>query len=285
MADITDVETAMVNIVAAAIYPNGTSQASILPPNISNVPASASIARGWPLPACLDADLPAGNAQITVFPLGGSASQTYQLLDQTYTIQAATVATTATLSGNTVTVSGQPATGEFLTLIIDDMVIVSQGGTTTAAMLAALATEAQGKGYPGSSATATTLTIPAGHSLVMRQGGVGIQGKVIHRQKHSIMVTVWAPSDAVRTAAAIAADIALKEHIKITMPDTSQCILRYQRTMSSDQQEKAMIYRRDLIYEAEFATVEQFPGTTITSVQVSLQNLADNNSVNAVAII
>jgi hypothetical protein len=285
MADITDVETAMVNIVAAAIYPNGTSQASILPPNISNVPASASIARGWPLPACLDADLPAGNAQITVFPLGGSASQTYQLLDQTYTIQAATVATTATLAGNTVTVSGQPATGEFLTLIIDDMVIVSQGGTTTAAMLAALATEAQGKGYPGASATATTLTIPANYSLVMRQGGVGIQGKVIHRQKHSIMVTVWAPSDAVRTAAAIAADIALKEHIKITMPDTSQCILRYQRTMSSDQQEKAMIYRRDLIYEAEFATVEQFPGTTITSVQVSLQNLADNNSVNAVAII
>lgn len=283
MADITDVETAIVNIVSAAIYPNGLGQPSILPANGSGVP-DVSIARGWPLPASLDAALAAGNVQITVYPLGGSASQTYQILDETYTIQAAQVATTATLSGNTITVSGQPATGEFLTAIIDDDVIVSQGGVTTAAMLAALAAEAQSKGYPGTSYTATTINIPAGHSLLIRQGGVGVLGKVIHRQKHSIMVSVWAPSDAARTAAAIAADVALKEHIKITMPDTSQCILRYQRTMSTDQQEKATIYRRDLIYEAEFATVEQFPGVTITSTQVSIQNLADNNSVNTVAI-
>lgn len=284
MADITDVEAAIVDIVAAAIYPNGIGQASILPLNKAGIAASATIARGWPLPACLDADMAAGNAQITVYPLGGSATPTYQLLDETYTIQPAQVSTVATLSGNTVTVAGEPAVGEFLTAIIDDAVIVSQGGATTSDMLAALATEAQGKGYPGTSATDTTLTIPAGHSLLIRQGGKGVLGKVIHRQRHSIMVTVWAPSDATRTAAAIAADVALKEHIKITMPDTSQCILRYQRTMSSDQQEKAMIYRRDLIYEAEFATVEQFTGYTVTSTQVSIQNLADNNSVNTVAI-
>jgi hypothetical protein len=279
MADLTDVEDAIVNIVAQAVYPSGIGQPSALPNG-----AAASVARGWPLPKCLDDDLAAGNTQITVYPLGGTSSTTYQLLDHTYVITPPAVTTTVVVNDNVITVSGTLSDGEYLTLILDDAAICSQGGATVADMLSALAAEAQSKGYTAS-ATSNTLTVNFGHKMVVRQGGRGVQGRVIHRQKTSIMVCVWAPSDAIRTAAAILADVALKEHIKITMPDTSQCILRYQRTQSTDQQEKAMIYRRDLIYEAEYATVEQFPAYEITSTQVSIQNLADNNSVNTIAII
>jgi hypothetical protein len=266
MADLTDVEAKIVSIIDAAIYPNGDTQPSAMP-NATAV----KIGRGWPLPAALDADLAAQKATITVFPLGGSAIRTFQILNETYVISAAAVTSVATVNGEGITVSGTLSQGEFLTVIIDDAVICSQTGANVAAMLAALATQVQGFGY-AAVATATTLTVPFGHSMVVRQGGQAVMGRVIHRQIHSIMVTVWAPNDTIRTAAAILADVALKENIKITMPDTSQCLLRYSRTASSDAQEKANLYRRDLIYDAEFATVQQFPGYTITSTQVSIAN-------------
>lgn len=272
MADLTDVEAALVNIVGAAIYPNGFGQPSVLPGA-----AAAKIGRGWPIPSDLDTALAAGNIQVTVYPLSGSATPTYQILDHTYTITPPAINLMVSVVDTVITVTGQPAAGEYLTLILDDAVVCSQGGATTAALLAALATQAQGFGYAASS-TLTTLTTPFGHSMVVRQGGQAVMGKVIHRQRQSVMVTVWAPNDAVRTAAAILADIAVKENIKITLPDTSECIIRYLRSMSSDQTEKADLYRRDLIYDCEFATVQQFPGYVVTSSTISIAK-PDNSAI------
>lgn len=277
MADLTDVEETIAGIVSAAIYPNGTGQPSAMPGG-----TTVSISRGWPLPACLDADLAAGQAQITIYPLSNSSMRTYQILDHTYVITPAVIDLTVTIDGNgVITAEGQPATGEYLTLVIDDAVVCSQSGANTQTLLAALAAQAITFGYAATS-TATTITVPFGHSMVVRQGGVAVMGKVLWRQIHSIMVCVWAPSDAIRTAAAKLADVALKENLKLTMPDTSQCILRYSRTMSTDQQEKAMIYRRDLIFDAEYATVEEFPGYVITSTQISIAT--PNNTAIANAI-
>jgi len=276
MADLTDVETKIVNIVAGAIYPNGTSQPSVLP----NA-AAARIGRGWPLPAQLDADLAAGKCEITVYPLSGAYSNTYQLLDHTYVITPPAITTTVAVAGNVITVSGTLSPGEFLTLVIDGATVCSQTGADVATMLSALAAQAVAAGYAATS-TATTLTVPFGHSMVVRQGGQAVMGNVIRRQCHSIMVSVWAPNDGLRTAAAILADVAIKQHQKVSMPDTSQCILRYQRTMSSDQMEKANLYRRDLIFEAEYATVEQFPGYTITSADISIAKPDDSAIATAI---
>lgn len=277
MADITDVEDKIVAIIDGAIYPNGDTQ-----PSAMTGATPVKIGRGWPLPASLDADLAAGKVTITVYPLAGSATPTYQLLDETYVVTPAAVTSHVAVADDVITVTGTLSPAEFLTLIIDDTAICSQTGANVAAMLSALATEAQGKGYPAAAATSTTLTIPFTRSLVVRQGGKGVLGKVIHRQRASIMVSVWAPDDAKRTQAAILADIEIKKNIKITLPDTSQCILRYMRSACSDQMEKANLYRRDLIYDAEFATIEQFDGVTITSTQVSFRY--PDNSVLATAL-
>src|SRR6185437_2745382 len=195
MADISDVMTKMAQIVDAAIYPNGDGQPSALPGS-----AVCKIGLGWPLPASLDASMAAGAMQITLYPLSGSAMNTYQILDQTYVISEPVIATAVSLSGDVLSVTGTLAAGEFLTLVIDGDVICSQGGATVAAMLAAIAAQAVAAGYAASS-TATTLTIPFGHSLVVRQGGQAVLGKVIHRQRSSIMVCIWAPSDGLRTQA------------------------------------------------------------------------------------
>jgi hypothetical protein len=273
MADLSDVETAIVNLVGSAIYPNGAAQPSALPGA-----TPVKIGRGWPLPATLDADLAAGSAQITVYPLSGSYSPTYQILDATYVITPAVHGMTFSLSGNVITVSGQPTSGEYLTLVCDNAHIYSRTGATTAAILSALATDAQAN-YPSASATATTLTVPVQAYLTVRQGAPATLGKVIHRQRHSIMVSVWAPTAAIRDAASSTLDIALKGNLKLTMPDSSQALMIYSRSIVTDETQKAAIYRRSLIYDVEYATVQQFTGYEITSVQTSSTSPINTNAI------
>lgn len=292
MADISDVTAYLKAQAVAAVYPNGI--------GVKNSIAGIDIRlyEGWPLPDQLELDL-AGNtkdstgavvprpngalANVSVFPWGLSTNATYQILDETYTIVPAAITTTVAVSGEIITVTGTLSPNEFLTVIIDDAVICSQTGASVQAMLAALATQAVAGGYAATS-TATTLTIPFGHSMVVRQGGQGIVGKVTHRQVHSVMVTVWAPTPQIRTMLAAAIDNMIKRTIKPSMPDTSQAIVCYHGTNVNDDQQAVTIYRRDLIYDVAYATVEQFPATTITSTQVSMANASNNNSVIATAI-
>jgi hypothetical protein len=64
MADVSEVADGLVQIVAAAAYPNGTSQPSIGACDIM-------VYQGWPNPQTLDADMAAGKVHISVFPRPG----------------------------------------------------------------------------------------------------------------------------------------------------------------------------------------------------------------------
>ena len=289
MADLSDVTAYLAQQAASAVYPNGTAQPSV-------AATDCRIFEGWPLPDQLDLDLagrmlsgtpptavarPGGPlANVSVYPMPGTGIAVYQILDETYVIAPPVFGLSVSIAGNTITVSGQPNTGEYLTLVCDDAFVYSQTGATTAALLAALASAAQAN-YPAASSTATTLTVPAGHSMVVRQGAVATLGKVTHRQRHSVMVSVWAPAQAVRSALAKAIDNVIKQNIKVAMPDTSQAVIIYSRTNVSDEQQSATIYRRDLIYAVEYATVEQFPGYVITTVDTTIASAAGNASATA----
>src|SRR6185437_15215361 len=147
--------------------------------------------------------------------------------------------------------------------------------------LAALAAQAKAV-YPTASSTATTLTIPYGHSIVVRQGGEALLGKVTHRQCHEVMITVWAPNRVARNQFAAAIDVALKPKNVITLPDTSQAKIVYSRTMVNDQEQAASIYRRDLIYDCEYATLQTFPGFVITTVDITIASANGAASFNAI---
>jgi hypothetical protein len=292
VADLSDVTAYLATAASNAVYPNGTSQPSV-------AAMDCRIFEGWPIPDQLDRDMlgqmlsgsppmpiprPSGTvANVSVFAMPGTGIAVFQQEDNTYVITPPAITSTFTLVGGLITVSGQIAVGEYLTLVIDDAAVCSQTGASTAAMLAALAAEAQGKGYPGASATATTLTIPFGHSLVVRQGGVAVLGKVTHRQRQSVMVTVWSPTQAVRTTLASAIDNVIKQKIKVAMPDTSQALVIYSRTNVLDDRQSTAIYRRDLIYDVEYATVFQFPGYVVTSVNTTI-NTVGAGSANATAL-
>jgi hypothetical protein len=282
VADLSDITTYLVGVAAGAIYPNGSSQPSITGKDVR-------IYEGWPEPAQLDLDMAGqhlvGNppmpvtrsggpvTNISVFPMQGGVPEPYQILDATYVIIAANYGMSFTVVGTLITVTGQPNPGEYLTIIADRAHVFSASGNTTASILAQLLTSAQGP-YPSASGTSSTLTIPANISLVVRQGGMGTLGKVTHRQEQYVMVSVWAPTPQDRKAVAAAIDNVIKQKITVTMPDTTMAKIVYNRTNTIDEQQLNTIYRRDLIYNAEYATLWEFPGFVITSAEIDIINTA-----------
>jgi len=271
MADLSDVTAFLAGLATTAIYPNGTGQ-----PSVANL--DCRIFEGWPLPDQLDMDMagtmlqnsvvtrPGGPvANVSVFPMPGTGVSTNQILDDTFVISQPVYGMTPVLAGNVLTVGGQPNEGEYLTVELNRGNIYSRTGTTTAVLLAALLLDIQSQ-YPTATGDATSITFPDNFSLLVRQGGKGVMGKVTWRQRHDIMVTTWAHNHAVRKTLADAVDNYIKQNIRVTLPDTSQAIIRYSRTNISDEQQVQTIYRRDLIYQVEYATVQQFPGYVITSI-------------------
>lgn len=286
MADLTDVTAYIYGRAIAAVYPGTTTQ-----PSVANM--DVRIYEGWPLPDKLDKDMAglkddnvtkrAGGpcANVSIYPMAGQGNEIYQVLNETYVIAPAVHGMNVSVSGTLITVVGQPTQGEYLTLVADGNVVFSQGGATTAAVLAALAVQAAPI-YPGVVATATTLNLPVGHSLVVRQGAVALLGRTTHRQRHQVMVTVWAPNQVARKQLAKAIDVLIKENIKITLSDTSQATICYNRTNTSDEQQASNIYRRDLIYDVDYATLETFPGYEVTSVNTTIASATGNVQANAI---
>jgi hypothetical protein len=298
MADISDITTFLATKVAGIVYPNGTSSPSIAPifPGFS-APMDVRIFEGWPLPDQLDLDVggkmligtppqpePRPNGPVTnisIYPVPGAAAPSiYQLLDQTYVITTPSYGIAISVSGTVVTCSGQPNSGEYLSAIIDRNAVVSSKVAPLSALLADLAAQAVSAGYAATS-TATTLTIPYKFQLDVRQGGVGTLGKVSHRQRQGIMVTVWAPNHTARSVIAAAVDNALKQGpgdvspngcLKMNLPDGTMALLLPSHTTQTDEQTVVSIYRRDLVYLAEYATLTAFPGYVVTSVQVQITN-------------
>lgn len=265
MADLSDVTAAIATIVSNAIYPNGTSS-----PSVSGGPVR--IAEGWPIPAQLDADLKVGTAQITIFPMAGNQSATYQPLNRYDIISQNAHGMTATVSNTQVTLSGTPSQNEYCTIIVDGTPY-SRSDVTAAAILSELLSDILPK-YPSASITGQTLTIPGSHIITARIGTTGVIGWTVHRQRVAIMVTVWASTPAVRTVLAAAADIALKQNNHLAMPDTTPAELCYERTNVVDNWETLTLYRRDLIYCAEYNTLAEVPGYEVTSTTVTVDNQA-----------
>ncbi|MFC6520130.1 hypothetical protein ACFQAT_10455 [Undibacterium arcticum] len=98
MADLTDVGSALVALIAQTVYPNGTGQASVANTGVR-------IYQGWPNPQQLDADLKLGICHVSVYPRTEERNVTRYSKDwQQLSVNTPTL--TLTISGQTVTVGG-----------------------------------------------------------------------------------------------------------------------------------------------------------------------------------
>lgn len=255
MADQSDVENALVGLIAAALYPDGTSSASA-------VGLDCRIYRGWPQSAALDTDLSAGRINVSVFPQGESGKNTTRYAPQ-WQGSLTTPALTASVSGNMVSFGGTAAIGQVAGVLADGRAYAYriQRGDTPTTVAANIAVLARSDWIVLQSGTALSL-VGAAH-VVCRVMADAPAIQETRRQEQGFRITCWCPTPDARDRTAITIDQAFAAFRFIDLPDGTQGRLGYHGTAEFDQSQDALLYRRDLLYTVEYPT-------TVTELQTRM---------------
>jgi hypothetical protein len=247
MADLSDVENAIVAEVIGGLYPNGTSRASA-------VGVTCRAYRGWPSPAALNSDLAAGVVNVTIFPASVPDEVPDSYFDNLY---AAVLppSLAATVTSQTVTFSGLAATGQLVGLLIDGLPFsyaVNEGDTTEGitANFAAQINEIRPATFSGSA-----LTIPGATTLIGRVVMNSTVSRELRRQRREIQANCWCPSPLLRDAVCSVVDQTISGSPFIALSDGTKAHARYVSTQVYDQSQNALLYRRDLHYKFEFTMI------------------------------
>jgi hypothetical protein len=270
MADITDVSSALVTVIAGIVYPNGTSQ-----PSITGAPVL--VYQGWPDSGQLRADLAAGKIHVSVFPQPNMLRTIDSAMSDWSTPSAPVNTLTLTLSGQTVTVGGTVSTPQNAALVVDNKAYVYavQPGDTLASIAAALA--ALVNADQTATAAGAVVTIPGAKYISPRVGGQGVAVRQTRRQEQGYQITVWANCFDQRDPIAASIDSALSGTPHLTLSDQS-ATLRFKNSRQDDSQQKEGIYRRDLLYAVEFST---FQSQTLTQITATIENVSAGPSLDA----
>jgi hypothetical protein len=279
MSDISDVLSVLATQCSSAVYPNGTGQASVTGKDVHVFP-------GWPLPANLDAAVAAGKAEISVYPSGMEMNRTrYQPAQQVQSVATATL--TLKQSGNVVTVGGampSPFTAHNMAVLIGSQAFVYpvQATDTLTSIATGLAT-LLAVSYPGTTSSGPVVTLPSGVvPKVVRVGTTGVIGTEWERQAQRIQITVWAPDPTTRAQIGAAIKVALAQIAFLTMPDGYGARVLSAAGSLTDSIEKAVIYRRDLFYEVEYATTVISNAATVVAVEMQLEPQPANTVIATV---
>lgn len=275
MADLTDVENALVSLIAGTLYPNGTGQPSVAGIGVRVYP-------GWPNPQQLDDDLAAAKAHVSVFPRTEERNTTRFSQDwQPQTMNAATL--TLTINGQQMTVGGvvPPANNPHNLSVLANgkpYVYAVQTGDTLNSIAASLAALIAAD-IPGTSAAGAVVTLPGtGRIGAARVGVTGTAIREVRRQERHFQITVWADTPAHRDAVAQPVDLVLATTKFLTMPDGFAARLIYRNSPISDNMQKTRLFRRDLIYLVEYATTQAETETQITQEQLNVSARVDGAS-------
>jgi hypothetical protein len=280
MADISDVDAAIVNLINSIVYPNGKTSPSVVLGDLGT-PMTVRIYEGWPEPDSLDADLapnlksnpPALSTtmHISVFPRPGSEKNTTRWPPVYVTTAVETPTVTAAVTGQgQVTIGGAGAAGitQWVTVIVGwrGALSVPVAATDTATLVAAnLATGLTAAGFPATSVGAV-LTITAGSIVNALVGFTNTEVAAWSQQQGQVQISIWAPSPVSRTNAALLLKPVFDQTTFLTMPDTTASRFRYHTTWMLDASEKVQIYRRDLVYDVEYNGTVTDIGYLITAV-------------------
>jgi hypothetical protein len=247
MADLSDVENAVVAKVIGAIYPAGISQTSA-------IGVACRVFRGWPSPANLNQDLAGGTVNVTVFPTNAPDEVPGAYFDDPQTNVPPT-SLIATVVGQSITISGPINSNQTIGVLIDGVPFSYSAGEhdttdSIAANLSALVSVSRISVLSGS-----TFTIPGSRSLFARTVTNASVSWGLRRQRRQIQTIAWCPSFVLRDAVCKIVDLALGASSFISLPDGTSAHCLYVSTHVYDQSINALLYRRDLCYQFEFTTV------------------------------
>ena len=247
MADLSDVENALVTEVIGALYPAGLTGESA-------VGVTCRVYRGWPSPATLNSDLTAGNVNVSVFPATAADELLAVYLDQPRS-DSIPISLSATVTAQSIAFSGSVESDQIVGILIDGIPFsyrVINGDTTEsiAANLGALIQIDRIVTLSGSS-----LIIPDAGTVIARVVTNATVSRTIRRQRREVHVSCWCPSPALRDAVCKTVDIALARSSFIDLADRTMMQVHYATTQLYDQSQNALLYRRDLCYNCQYVTL------------------------------
>lgn len=247
MADQSDVETALVGLSAAALYPRGPAGESI-------AGVDCRVYRGWPSAAALDNDLSIGLVNVTVYPAEGTGRVTTRYVQQ-WVGSPVNPSLSVQVSGTSVTFAGTIAVGQVAGILVDGQSYAYriQGGDTPAAVASNLAVLVRSNQI--ALLSGTTVTIPGAGNLLARVVADAPVQREVRRQAQTFRVSCWCPTPSTRDVVATAIDQAMAVLTFIDLADGTQGRLTYSGTTVFDRAQDALLYRRDLLYEVEYATI------------------------------
>lgn len=247
MADISDVQAKLAEVIAAALYPAGT---SVVGPDVSVFP-------GWPLPAQLEKDIAAGRVQVSIWAKGLGQNETRYREEWQELLAPVQTLTLTQLDLHTAEVGGTVTTPQVV--VLNGQAYAVQPSDTLDSIAAGVAAL-----VPGATASGAVITVPAGVTQVCISA-TGTVAKEVRRQTDTLQVSVWAPTPDLRSAVAKVIDQATADLRFLEMPDHTSARLIYVNTQSFDRSEASLIYRRDLNFKTEYATVVTAVATQIAT--------------------
>lgn len=263
MADIADVADTLAAIMASVVYPNGTAEPSAVGHPVRVYP-------GWPNRETLDADLRAGVAHATCFPMQQENSS-IRYLYEWRELSRQTAAVTATVADRTVTLAGSIQAGDIVTVIVGGVAVstAAQVDSTLATLASSIATLLVTK-IEGTSSSGAVVTVGGTEPVTARVGVQGVQVREVRRSAKMFMLTVWANSNEQRADVSRALDAALSAINRVAFPDTTKGRVWHAWSLDNDNPQEALLYRRDIVYWVEFPVTQMRPATEITSTQLGI---------------
>lgn len=209
--------------------------------------------RGWPQVGALNLDLASGIANISVFAMPGGTRNTTRWNTITQTFPSAPTLTVS-VSGATATFGGVGGVGQLAGLLVGNQPFVYRGkaGDTPALVAAVLAEDvrsARACWLSGSSVSVPGLT-----SIIARVAADAATLTEWGRQEQSFRVSAWCPDPFVRDQICSALGAALQATAFLQLADGTAGRLRYRSTTTIDDGQDAHLYRRDLVFDVDYAT-------------------------------
>jgi len=247
MADLSDVEDALADLIAPPFYPSGTGQ----PPAIAA--SMVKIYSGWPQSDALDADVRANKVNVSIFAKAIERNTT-RYTREWRELSRATPTLTVAVSGSSLTIGGTISVPQNIAAMVkgQNYVYAVQANDTLATAAAALAALIN----VDTPASATGAVITAAGITSASIGVVGKLAREVRRQQKQFVVTIWAPNDALRVAAAKIIDPIISALDYLPLADGSMGLLTYVGSNDNDDPQEALIYRRDIVFWVEYPTLE-----------------------------
>lgn len=282
MADLTDAADAIVDLIAATLYPQGFQ--GLVKPEIP-----VKVYSGWPDPSTLESDLglaPSGNGGTTLRALHVSV---YNMPSERnvdrfpHEWRARPLAATTygvTIAGQVITITGQAPSPHrkqnvAVKVFPKAYVYTTQEGDTPAEIAAALGALIVAD-IPGAIVSGADITIPTLYRVGF--GRVGVMGtavKEVGRQEKAFQITLWADTPDNRKWLAQAVAPALAQADFLTLADGTRARFIKKAETDMDRAQRQGAYRRDFVYTVEYATTIELEAAQIVVAETELRNPQD----------